>query len=353
MEIICIGKGNDPRCLGGVETFERILGKIFEDNIKFYVYTPSKEYLFQIENNIKNIQKPTSIKEKILLKVLGKTRLTEYEIKREKPDVVIINKPKDLRMLKGGKFKKVLVQHSDLKSYKEGAFSSKNIIKLIQEELDYYIFLSDNSKEKFVKFLKLRENQGITIRHSCEMKLLNNSKLKNKKLIIIARIENRQKRIDLAIEAMKKLPDFTLDIYGDGVHKEMLEKMVIEEGLEERVFFRGKTTKIKEKLDEAGIFIMTSDYEGYGITNIEAMMRGLPIILRNTFESAPDIVQNNGVLLEKEWDEDKFVEAVYKVYENYDYYSRNSIELGKRHTFEVIKDEWIKFINKIAENSKI
>ena len=88
---------------------------------------------------------------------------------------------------------------------------------------------------------------------------------------------------------------------------------------------------------------MTSDHEGYGITNIEAMMRGLPIILRNTFESAPDIVQNNGILLDKEWDEDKFVEAVYKIYENYDYYSKNAIEMGKRHTFEVIKNEWGKF----------
>lgn len=97
---------------------------------------------------------------------------------------------------------------------------------------------------------------------------------------------------------------------------------------------------------------MTSDREGYGITNIEAMTRGLPIILRNTFESAPDIVQNNGILLEKEWDEDKFVEAVYKVYENYEYYSKNSIEMGKRHTFEVIKNKWLEFIRR-SEDEKI
>ena len=151
---------------------------------------------------------------------------------------------------------------------------------------------------------------------------------------------------------MKKLPDFILEIYGDGPHEEMLKKIVIDEKLEDRIFFKGRTTKIKEKLDESSIFIMTSDHEGYGITNIEAMMRGLPIILRNTFESAPDIVQNNGILLEKEWDEDKFVEAVYKVYENYEYYSKNSIEMGKRHTFEVIKNKWLEFIRR-SEDEKI
>ena len=347
MKIICIGKGNDPRCLGGVETFERVLGKIFKEDIKFYVYNSNKEYLFNIENKIKNIQKPDSLKEKIFLKILGKTRYTGCIVKKEKPDVVIINKPKDLRMIKGGNFKKVLVQHGDLESYKKGAFISNSLLKLIQQELDYYIFLSDNSKELFLKFLKLDEERGRTIRHSCEIELIDELKVKNRKLIIIARLENNQKRIDLAIRAMKKLPEFTLDIYGDGPDEEMLKKIVIDEKLSERIFFRGKTTKIKEKLDEASIFIMTSDSEGYPITTIEAITRGLPIVLRNTFESASDIVQNNGILLEKEWNEDKFIEAVYKVYENYDYYSKNSTEMGKRHTFEVIENKWIEFLNEI------
>ena len=97
---------------------------------------------------------------------------------------------------------------------------------------------------------------------------------------------------------------------------------------------------------------MTSEYEGYPISTIEAMMRGLPIILRNTFESAPDIVQNNGILLDKEWDEDKFVEAVYKIYQNYDYYSKNAIEMGKRHTFETIKNKWLNFIKEVIEDNK-
>ena len=94
---------------------------------------------------------------------------------------------------------------------------------------------------------------------------------------------------------------------------------------------------------------MTSDYEGYPITLIEAMRRGLPIILRNTFDSAQDIVIDNGILLEKEWNENKFVEAVKKVYDNYEYYSENSKKLGKRHNFEIIKKEWDKLL---MENDK-
>ena len=346
MKIICIAKGTDPRCLDGIATFERVLGKIFKDDIKFYVYNTDREYVFDCEN-IVNIEKTNSTMEKILLKILGKTKYTSFRIKMENPDIVIINKPKDLRMLKGGKFRKILIQHNSLEWYKNDVFKVVKNRKIIQKELDYYVFLSDESKKTFLNFLKLDKNKGITIRHSCEMEILDKIKLKNRKLIIISRLENTQKRIDLAIKAMKKLPDFILDIYGTGPDEEILKHMIIDEKLGERVFFRGKTNKIKEKLDEAGIFIMTSVYEGYPITNIEAMMRGLPIILRNTFESAPDIVQKNGILLDKEWDEDKFVEAVYKVYENYDYYSKNAIEMGKRHIFETIKNEWLEFINSI------
>ena len=89
---------------------------------------------------------------------------------------------------------------------------------------------------------------------------------------------------------------------------------------------------------------MTSDFEGYPITLIESMRRGLPIVLRNTFDSAQDIIIENGVLLEKEWDEDKFVEAVRKVYDNYEYYSENSKKLGERHSSEAIKREWDKLL---------
>lgn len=48
MKIACISKESDPRCIGGIETFERILMRIFLDNIKFYVFKTNKEKIFEI-----------------------------------------------------------------------------------------------------------------------------------------------------------------------------------------------------------------------------------------------------------------------------------------------------------------
>lgn len=347
MKIACICKGNDPRCLGGIETFERNLMKIFKEEITFYVFNTEKEKIF-FSKNIVNIQNPNDLFNKFLLKILGKTRYLGYRVRKDNPDIIILNKPKDLRIFKNDKFKKILVQHGNLEGYKKGAFSNKRVVDLIKKKLDCYVLLSDKSKSLFKEFFKFDNSRVVTIRHSCELPLFEGKKEKNRKLIIIARLENNQKRIDLAIKAMKKLSEYTLDIYGDGPHEDMLKNLVKKEELENRIFFRGKTTKIKEKLDEAGIFIMTSDFEGYGITNIEAMSRGLPIILRDTFESAGDIVQGNGILLSKEWDENKFVESINNIYNNYEEYSKKSLELAKRYRIDVIEEKWKNLINKIC-----
>ena len=76
--------------------------------------------------------------------------------------------------------------------------------------------------------------------------------------------------------------------------------------------------------------------------------RGLPIVLRNTFESAQDIIENNGILLEKEWNEDKFAEAVKKIYDNYEFYSKNAVEIGKRHDSKIIKSQWEELIAELS-----
>lgn len=345
MKIICICKKNDPRCLGGIETFERNLMKIFGKNIRFYVFNNEKEKIF-LGNNIVNIQEVKSITDKFLLKILGKTRYMKYRIIKENPDIIIFNKPKDIRLFKNTKFKKILIQHKDLETYKKEVFENKKFFNLIKKEVDKYVVLSAKSKELFQKYFKIDNSKVIIIRHSCEIPLLENKKVKNKKLIIVSRLENKQKRIDLAIKVMKKLPEYTLNIYGDGPDEKMLKDLTKEEGLAERVFFYGKTNKVQEKLDAASIFIMTSDWEGYGITNIEAMTRGLPIVLRNTFESAEEIIQGNGVLLSKEWNEEEFIEAINNIYNNYEIFSQKSLELAKKYRFEIIAEKW----KKIVEN---
>ena len=348
MKILSFTRNGNPNFLGGIETFQRNLYKIFGENILFFTFKSDRKKYF----NIKNIIEIDINKSKIfnLLKnIIGRHRIHCYIIKNilkeREIETVILNFPRDIKYFYNLNYKKVLVQHMSFDFYQNAVFKNQDrLLKMMREHIDCFVFLSKYDQEKFVKELKLDINKTKVIRHCCEVELLEKEKPRNKRLIIIARLENNQKRIDLAIKAMKKLLDFTLEIYGAGSDEEMLNNLIKQEKLEDNVFLKGATNKVKEKLDECSIFIMTSDHEGYGITSIEAMRRGLPVILRNTFESAQDIIEDNGILLEKEWNEDKFAGAVRKIYDNYEFYSKNAVEMGKRHNFEIIKSQWKELI---------
>lgn len=334
-----------PMAQGGIQTFVRRIKKFYDNDVILLTNKNKDKKIYPI-NDVIEIGSLSIIFRAInrLLKDKLRKYLVVKELRKINPEIIVCNLPYELEMVKDFKCKKkILVQHFNFKIFSK----EKDRMQELKKDLSYYVTLSSNDKKIIQEGFDLPIEKMKIIRHSCDMEILLEQKNKNKKLIMIARLDNKFKRFDLAIKAMKKLSEFTLDIYADRVGGEkelnMLKKLAIENKID-NVFFRGSTTKVQEKLDESGIFIMTSDSEGYPISTIEAMRRGLPIVLRNTFDSAPDIVIDNGVLLEKEWNEDKFVEAVRKVYDNYEYYSENSKKLGERHSPEVIKKEWDKLL---------
>ena len=357
MKILFLTEGNHPETIGGIQTFNRIMKNFFPEEL--ITLTKKLKTKYERSYQIKDVFEIGSNKKIFIsLNKRLKNKLFYYlfrnKIKAINPDICILNSPKELEYIKKLKSKKILVQHTNFNRYlKVYCNNDDKLIEKLKKELDCFVFLSEYDKMKFIEELNFPAEKTKVIRHSSEIEILNNQKIKNRDLIMISRIDNKTKRFDLAIKAMRKLPDFRLKIYGDGYRKDIdYLKELIERDKLENVFLCGKTNEVKEKLDDAGIFIMTSDCEGYGISNIEAMRRGLPIILRNTFEAAQDIIiKNNGILLNAIWNENEFIEAVNKIYENYDYYSKNSIECGRKYDFKVIKKQWEKLFETLLSNS--
>ena len=336
-----------PCAQGGIQTFTRRLKDFYKKDIILLTNRNINKKIYEVDNIIEigSLNIFFKIINRLLKDKIRKFLILRY-LRKIEPKVIICNMPYELEMIKDFKCnKKILVQHFNFERF----LDDRTRMEKLKEDLNYYIVLSPFDKLKFQEGFKLKEEQVKVIRHTCNMEILKEKKEKNKKLVMIARLDNNQKRFDLAIKAMKKLPEFTLDIYADRVNGrrelQILKDITIKKNIT-NVFFKGTTNKVQEKLDESGIFIMTSDFEGYPISVIEAMRRGLPIILRDTFDSAQDIIVNNknGILLEKEWDEDKFVEAIKKIYINYEYYSENSRKLGERYNSEIIKKEWDKIL---------
>jgi glycosyltransferase involved in cell wall biosynthesis len=93
------------------------------------------------------------------------------------------------------------------------------------------------------------------------------------------------KRIELQLSALRALVDegakVMLHIVGTGPDEVVLKNKVTELGLDRHVVFHGYKTGMALGLFylECDCFLLTSDYEGWGMVIIEAATAGLPIIM--------------------------------------------------------------------------
>ena len=85
----------------------------------------------------------------------------------------------------------------------------------------------------------------------------------------------------------------SLLLLGDGEEKEKILERVVALGLEENIFLAGWVSDPLPYFDLADLFVLSSDYEGFGVVIVEAMSRGLNIVSTNC-KSGPSEILNNG-----------------------------------------------------------
>ncbi len=129
------------------------------------------------------------------------------------------------------------------------------------------------------------------------------TKEKNK-IISVSRLI-KLKSLDTLILAFAKIspkyPNWSLDIWGDGVQREFLQNLIKSLNLNEKIKLCGSTRDIVSKLKQANIFVFSSKYEGFPNALCEAMMSRLPVIYTNISGSDELIIPNEtGLLVERE-----------------------------------------------------
>jgi len=140
-------------------------------------------------------------------------------------------------------------------------------------------------------------SNGINLHQKKELKI--KYKLPQNYFLHVGRL-SKEKNIEILIEAIKKTDKkINLLIVGDGPIKTTLEKMVMNKGLSKRIIFLGMIpyTQLPSSniYKNAIAFITTSTSETQGITILEAMREGLPIIGVNA-KALPELIVNNGIL---------------------------------------------------------
>lgn len=112
----------------------------------------------------------------------------------------------------------------------------------------------------------------------------------------------REKRYDRLLKIMAGLKDksWKLVIVGDGSLRPMVESLIKEYDLGDRVILAGQQKEVDSYLGESRIYVLTSDIEGYPNALCEAMAHGLACISFDCVAGPRDIIRNgiNGVLVD-------------------------------------------------------
>jgi glycosyltransferase involved in cell wall biosynthesis len=105
---------------------------------------------------------------------------------------------------------------------------------------------------------------------------------------------SKVKRHDLLLRAFSKLniDESVLCILGDGPERKELESLAHDLGIEKRVFMPGYIIDPSPWYSKADLFVLSSDYEGFGNVIVEALDYGIPVIATNCPYGPSEILVN-------------------------------------------------------------
>lgn len=143
-------------------------------------------------------------------------------------------------------------------------------------------------------------------------------------IVTVGRLDENKNQallINAFLPLKDKYPNYKIMIYGDGVMKSRLAKMIEDNGLVGRVFLKGQVSNVSDTIRNASLFVLTSNTEGMPNALIEAMALGLPVISTDCPSGGPRHLIKDGVngLLVSPGNVEALIEALDRVLSNDEY----------------------------------
>lgn len=283
---------------------------------------------------------------------IHRNRLTEY-LMAAKADIVDTLYPGESSFIpdiKDGSIKVIELHQSRFFHRQYANKGIKGVIDRMREMADVRMV------SRFDKFVVLTEEDRrywgnlvniVTIPNAAIVPAGHISDGSAKRVIAAGRLDY-QKGFDRLIQAWKvvcdKCEDRTLDIYGQGEWKDMLQSMIDSCGLGGRCRLMGTTGDIWSEYESSSIFVMSSHYEGLPMVMIEAMSCGLPAVSFD-FKCGPKDVIMDGVngLIVPDGNIQGLAEALLRMIEDEDArraMSAEAIKVADKYDEETIMHKW-------------
>ena len=249
-----------------------------------------------------------SFAKKIIL-YLTKQRQYKKLLKRElmciRPDFTITTLRREINFLSDipDGSKKIGELHVDRANYRNFATNKQNPIKQVFSRwwsnslldhicrLDKMVLLTDSAMYDWPEL-----DNKIKISDPLPFLIDEKSSLLCKRIISIGRFDY-EKGNDLLLQVWKKvekqMPDWQLDIYGNGNREPYLLQMRQLEIDSSRCHLYEPINDVKKEYLNSSVFVLPSRYEGFGLVLIEAMACGVPVVSFDC-ENGPRSIITNG-----------------------------------------------------------
>ena len=175
----------------------------------------------------------------------------------------------------------VTIFNNDEKKLKE-FFDTRSI-----DKFKYITFVSNESKNDFLKYYKNYSDKSLVYNNFIDIEnVLKLSKddieIERPKdkivLLFVGRLEDESKKLERAFKIVREFDNTILWIVGDGPDRKKYEDIVNKYNINNRVVFFGMKSNPYPYMRLTDYLILTSDYEGFPVTYLEAFVLNKKII---------------------------------------------------------------------------
>lgn len=284
-------------------------------------------------------------------------KLAKY-IREYQPDCVIsfssIPNIQILLATVGARCKVIISERTDPSRYPTSK-ARKMLRQLLYPRADKIVFQTIEAREYFNEKIK---KKGIVIPNPIREDLPEPfCGIREKKIVGIGSL-GEQKNWPAALKAcemfFEKYPDYTFDIFGEGPDKENLQEYIDNNSLlRNRVRLRGFSANVVQEMNDARMYISSSDYEGISNAMLEALATGVPTICTDCpVGGAREFItsEENGILVPV-GDVDALSKAMVRVTEDDDLcqrFSNGAVKIRNRLNLNEIVDIWEKEVKHLC-----
>lgn len=222
-------------------------------------------------------------------------------------------------------------------------------------QADHYVFQTEEAQKFFSNRI---QEHGRVIPNPIKPLIRTTERDNNveKRIVSVARLDIKQKRQDLLIEAFNIIspdfPDYILELYGDGPDEEKLRELAQSNP---RIRFMGKTSDVISAIQNAALHVLSSDFEGIPNALLEAMSLGVPSVSTDCSPGGARLLINsyeNGIITPR-GDAKQLAEAMRFMLENpekAEAMGRKGMDVNERFSEAAIARQWLDLISEIEHD---